>query len=345
MPLDISVIHKMKVLTLLLLLIPTVLSIDCCFELSIDYVGNDLTEWVTTPNSQACQASCQTVDGCEFWSWNPASNSNACWRKFSKAGARYRGEYISGPKYCPDSIPDPRQLRVMSYNMWGDQALNDSYRQGNICTIIRTWLPDLLGGQESRENLSIGEGYASTGGAGGHNIIYRTSSMDLNGYGYVDLTPNDKWGIRSVEWAQFTHRATGTLVDHFNTHFCVCADDGRCCGQEAQYQSAKEVEQVIVEHRRVGSLIVLTGDLNVQDGYEYSKAVRYLKGEIDSPPVPLQDTFRANGNNADGTTYPGEGKIDYIFASPEYSVDGAYIDREDYGAASDHWPIVANIVL
>ena len=44
--------------------------------------------------------------------------------------------------------------------------------------------------------------------------------------GVVDLTPHDKYGVRSVEYAHFTHKASGTLVDHFNTHFCVCTDQG-----------------------------------------------------------------------------------------------------------------------
>ena len=43
----------------------------------------------------------------------------------------------------------------------------------------------------------------------------------------MDLTPHDKYGVRSVEYAHFTHKASGTLVDHFNTHFCVCTDQGK----------------------------------------------------------------------------------------------------------------------
>ena len=135
-------------------------------------------------------------------------------------------------------------------------------------------------------------------------------------------------------------------IDHFNTHFCVCADDRRCCGQEAQYQSAKESEDIMAQHKREGSVVIFTGDFNVQDGYENSKAIRHLKGEIDNPPVPLEDTFRiANGPVVDGTTYPNWGKIDYVFVSPGTSVDSAKVDRGDYGKASDHWSINAVINL
>ena len=67
-------------------------------------------------------------------------------------------------------------------------------------------------------------------------------------------------------------------MDHFNTHFCVCTDQvTQCCGQEGQFQSALEVQAVIQQHRRPDSMLIFTGDLNVQDGYENSKAIKYLK--------------------------------------------------------------------
>ena len=119
-----------------------------------------------------------------------------------------------------------------------------------------------------------------------------------------------------------------------------------CCGQEGQYQSAVEVEGVIESYKRPGSLIFFTGDLNVIDGTENAKAIKYLKGEIESPPVPLVDTFRvSNGGSSDGATFPGLGKIDYIFGSPGVQVSSAVIDRNNYGPASDHWPINAVIKL
>ena len=69
--------------------------------------------------------------------------------------------------------------------------------------------------------------FSVAGGAkDGHTIIYKTSVFDLNDFGVVDLTPHDKYGVRSVEYALFTHKASGKLVDHFNTHFCVCTDQG-----------------------------------------------------------------------------------------------------------------------
>ena len=40
--------------------------------------------------------------------------------------------------------------------------------------------------------------------------------------------------------------------------------------------------------------MILTGDLKVFDGFEQSKAIKYLKGDMNgvSTPYPLEDTFR-----------------------------------------------------
>ena len=67
----------------------------------------------------------------------------------------------------------------------------------------------------------------------------------------------DKWGQRSVEYALLTHKTTGKKIDHFNTHFCVCTDTiSDCCGQEGQYQSAKEVQAAMDLHRRPGLFVL-----------------------------------------------------------------------------------------
>ena len=94
---------------------------------------------------------------------------------------------------------------------------------------------------------------------------------------------------------------------------------------------------------------MLTGDFNCDDGWEQSKPVQYLKGELNNTPVPLDDTFRSyNGPDADGTTFPGKpGKIDYVMVDQGAKVKNAWIDRnwEDSGKASDHWPVSAVVDL
>ena len=206
----------MKLLTLVLVFAPYALS-DSCFEIGIDYFGYDLEEgkYVSTPSAAACQANCQLTSGCEFWTWDPTYH-NACWRKTAKGQVQQNSDVTSGPKYCENPEPsDPNKLRVMSYNMWdGIHSLDDPERAGNIYTIIRTFGPDLLGGQESRASVAdhIGDGYAAAGQANGHTIIYKSSVLELADYGVVNLTPNDMYGVRSVEWAHFTHISTNTPI-------------------------------------------------------------------------------------------------------------------------------------
>ena len=97
----------------------------------------------------------------------------------------------------------------------------------------------------------------SGGKSQGHAILYKKSLFDLNDSGYINLGPHDKWGQRSVEYALLTHKTTGKKIDHFNTHFCVCTDTiSDCCGQEGQYQSAKEVQAAMDLHRRPGLFVL-----------------------------------------------------------------------------------------
>merc|ERR1719369_1412346 len=104
-------------------------------------------------------------------------------------------------------------------------------------------------------------------------------------------------------------------------------------------------DQDLLGYRTVGSRVILTGDFNCYDGFEDSMPVRYLKGELGSTPVPLDDTFRVlNDESVDGTTLTNEaGKMDYVMVDKETEVLSAWIDRnwDDVGKASDHWPIAA----
>ena len=79
---------------------------------------------------------------------------------------------------------------------------------------------------------------------------------------------------------------------------------------------------------------------------------RYLKGLLSNAPVSpilFDDTFRTfNGEEADGTTFPGmSGKIDYVMVDQGTEVRNAWIDRnwDDLGKASDHWPVAAVVDL
>ena len=242
---------------------------------------------------------------------------------------------------------DESIIRTMSYNMYGWNALQQNpWKANNMYQAIKAFSPDLLGTQEI-ENLAqqvadnIGNDYAVAGYSAGHAILYRTTVFDLISSGHENIHEQDQWGQRTVEYAQLNHKTTGKMVDHFNTHFCVCSDSDLV-------KSAHTVEETMQKHRRPGSLLILTGDLNVFHGYENSETIQYFKGNLngDSPPYILEDSFRVtNDGNEDGTTFPGAGKLDYIFVEKGADVITANIDTTWYGDASDHLPINAVIEL
>ena len=329
-----------------------------CFEYGIDYIGFDLDDghYVSTDGALACQLKCQETSDCIFWTWDPYYHS-ACWRKWGKGETRVDETLISGPKDCGQVTtikPNLDVIRTMSYNMFGWNALHDPWKTENLYRTIKEFEPDLLGAQEVGEFSyqvaeNIGNDYvvASHGGSSaGHAILYRSSIFNLISAGYENIAEHDKYGQRTVEYAQFIHKPSGRLIDHFNTHFCICDETGTCCGPEPLLNSARTVEDAMERYRRPGSLIILTGDLNVFGGYENHSAIKYLKGELDGekPPFILEDTFReVNDASVDGTTFPNKGKIDYVFANQGTEIQSANIDRNWYGDASDHWPINAVI--
>jgi len=325
---------------------------ESCFEEGIDYVGNDINEghYVSTPTAAECQKTCQRTAACQYWTWDPTYHT-ACWMKTAKDQTTVNSKVTSGPKYCEGEQTtqhpggDPDTMRVMSYNLYGWNALvQNPWKAENVYKAIRQINPDILGaqeceGKEAEVAAAIGSDYAIAGSAtAGHSIIYRTSVFDFEGHGVVNLNEMDVYGLRTVEYAHFTHKMSGVKVDHFNTHLCLCNGD-QLLG------SAKTIAQAMEEHRKPGSRVILTGDFNCDDGFENSKPVLYFKGQLENTPVPLDDTFRVfNGDGVDGTTFPGKtGKIDYLMVDKGAGVRNAWIDRnwDDVGKASDHWPVAA----
>merc|ERR1712058_160546 len=279
---------------------------ESCFEEGVDYIGNDLQEghYDSTSSAAECQKACQRTNGCEYWTWDPTYHT-ACWKKMAKGQTQANSKLTSGPKYCGGDSTTPQpggetdSMRVMSYNLYGWNALvQNPWKAENVYKAIRQINPDLLGAQECEGHerdvaAAIGSDYAIAGSAtAGHSIIYKTSVFTFEGQGVVNLHEQDQWGLRTVEYAHFTHKLSGRKVDHFNTPLCLCNGD-QLLG------SAKTIGEAIQQHRKPGSRVILTGD---------------FKGELENNPVPLDDTFRvANGGSVDGTTFPGKpGKIDYV---------------------------------
>jgi len=238
------------------------------------------------------------------------------------------------------------ELRAMSYNLFGWNALRENPWKGdNMLAFITEQSPDFLGAQEVEEFADsivarLPPGYAVSPARGnGLVTFYRTDRWRAVDHGEALLNEMDQWGQRVLRWTYFEHLQTGRGVHVYNTHFCVCG--------EAQLRgSATTVAAAIADRARPDAPAILTGDFNVFGGYEESPAVRYLKGDFDSP-VQLRDSYRVVHPEGAAPTFDTAGKIDYVFVSPDLQVTEAMIDRDfvPYGQASDHHPVQATLWL
>ena len=121
-------------------------------------------------------------------------------------------DVTSGPKYCEgdQTTPDPNgetdSMRVMSYNLYGWNALvQNPWKAENVYKAIRLINPDILGAQECEGKeyevaANIGSDYTVAGAAtAGHAIFYRTSVFTFQGQGVVELNEMDQYGtVRSL---------------------------------------------------------------------------------------------------------------------------------------------------
>merc|ERR1719228_1534596 len=126
-----------------------------CFQYNTDYPGNDVDEghYHSVNSAELCQRDCQAAALCQFWTWDP-SYHHACWHKTAMTGSTPAPGLVSGPKYCqPD--PDTASLRVLSYNMYGWNALiQNPWKAENMYKAIRASNPALLGAQEVEDRAA-----------------------------------------------------------------------------------------------------------------------------------------------------------------------------------------------
>ena len=126
--------------------------------------------------------------------------------KAAKTEVVANSDVTSGPKYCEgdQTTPDPNgetdSMRVMSYNLYGWNAIEQNpWKAEYLYKAIRLINPDILGAQEvSKENEvaeNIGSDYALAGApSAGHVVFYRTSVLTFQDKGVVELNEMDQYG-------------------------------------------------------------------------------------------------------------------------------------------------------
>lgn len=272
--------------------------------------------------------------------------------------------------WCSDATAQSSKgsLRVMTFNIRYDEPRDGvnawPNRKQKVADVIRFHKADLVGVQEALltqlkdlEKLlpdfaSCGVGRTDGKDAGEFSaILYRRSRFMLIATNTFWLSetpekPGSKgWDAalpRIVTWAKFKDRVTGKTFVHFNTHFDHI-------GEKARAESSSLILKKAGEIHGSGPFIV-TGDFNVTENSGAYKTI--MAG---APTVKLADARYAsvNGHFGGSSTFtafkepePGR-KIDYIFVREGIKVleHGVLSDRWDGLWASDHLPVIAEIVI
>ena len=278
-----------------------------------------------------------------------------------------------------------QELYVGTYNV--RYKNNDDTSAGNSWNVRRTYFmnlvnfqqPDLLGVQEAlpaqmsdlRSGLSgygsIGVGRNDGANSGEYSaIFYRKETMVLldNGDFWLSDTPNkpskgfpSKGGktqyYRICSWGKFFHKASGTVIYHFNTHM----DLDETNRQQSYYLIKQRIEEIANKNFPV----LVTGDYNaVQTGDTYK--LFYNSGFLYDCYARAKQKFITNGTcpgfNANNySTVSGElRRIDHIFVTRAFNIDHYAVLNPCYYSAdgtadyklraySDHSPVFAKLTV
>ena len=254
---------------------------------------------------------------------------------------------------------DVDSLNVMSFNIrFGTANDGDNHwkhRKEYVFKTIADYGPDLLGMQEVlplqveflRKKLPeysyVGRSRQTTPNGEQCGIMIKSARFDIleEGHFWLSETPNvpgsKSWDSslpRMASWVKLFDRSKAQAIYFVNTHF-----DHR--GQNARLKSA----QVIVDRVQqfeVGIPIVLAGDFNASENSAPIKLLR--KRLVDTfeklhPNATNQSTSSGFRGKIDGN------RIDYVFASENWIVDAAAIDRRSFNGKypSDHYPVTCTL--
>ncbi len=264
---------------------------------------------------------------------------------------------------------EPSHIRVMTFNIRYDEPQDKENAWPNrkelVASMIRFHHADLVGVQEALasqlrdlekllpEYSWVGVGRTDGKAAGEFSaILYRRSrfkQLESSTF-WLSETPevsSKGWDAalpRIVTWIKLRDLQTGKIFYHFNTHF-----DHR--GVRARYESARLLLDRTAQISKDLPAVV-TGDFNFtesSDGYKLLTAKNSKKNSI------LRDAryVSEHGHHGPTSTFNEfkalipDRKIDYVFVKGNIRVlqHGVLSDTWDGRFASDHFPVLAEIVL
>ncbi|MEO3946476.1 endonuclease/exonuclease/phosphatase family protein [Gorillibacterium sp. CAU 1737] len=221
---------------------------------------------------------------------------------------------------------------------------------------------DFIGTQEARlfmleELAALLPGYAwmGQGRRGGHEdehcaIFYRTDRWELLESGDFGLSESpDQLGIlswktdypRMCTWAKFRSLQDGTETAVFNTHLDHISEEAQVKGMELIRERMEELSR-----SSAGLPFVLTGDFNVEPDNIVIRGLEAAGYRNAYSILPAGDTDQVPGMTFHDFQGGERGRpIDYIFSSPDLTVEAVQVDRSYYDGRypSDHYPVCAQL--
>jgi endonuclease/exonuclease/phosphatase family metal-dependent hydrolase len=257
----------------------------------------------------------------------------------------------------------PVALRVASYNLRynnaGDGADAWPNRKEMVKNLVQHYDFDVFGIQEGlRAQLNdvaelpayafVGRGRDDGKEAGEHSaIFYKKARLQLlqTGDFWLSQTPDRPgkgWDAtccnRICTWARFKDLQSGQVFYFFSVHFDHEGVEARRQSGQLMVRKIKEIAQ--------GAPVVCVGDLNSTPDTEQVKTLQGALG--DAYQLTQRPAYGPVGTfNGFELTAPLRDRIDYIFVSRgstvlDYSV---LTDSMRGHYPSDHFPVVANVVL
>jgi endonuclease/exonuclease/phosphatase family metal-dependent hydrolase len=257
----------------------------------------------------------------------------------------------------------PVALRIASYNLRYNNASDgaDAWpnRKEMVKNLVQHYDFDVFGIQEGlRAQLNdvaelpayafVGRGRDDGKEAGEHSaIFYKKARLQLlqTGDFWLSQTPDRPgkgWDAtccnRICTWARFKDLQSGQVFYFFSVHFDHEGVEARRQSGQLMVKKIKEIAQ--------GAPVVCVGDLNSTPDTEQ---VKTLQGALaDAYQLTQRPAYGPVGTfNGFELTAPLRDRIDYIFVSRGSTVlDYAVLTDSMRGHyPSDHFPVVANVVL
>jgi endonuclease/exonuclease/phosphatase family metal-dependent hydrolase len=259
---------------------------------------------------------------------------------------------------------EAKPLRVMTYNLRyitsGDKGERAwTARRDQAAELIKTDASDIIGIQEGLPQMlnDLAErvpGYAVIGvgredgiDQGEYSaILVKSDRFRIQESGTFWLSdtpevPNSRtWGnqvTRICTWAKLYDREAGRTLHVFNAHLDHQSPEAR--------QKGTELILARIAARRPAGPVILTGDFNAREGDPLHAAIE-AAGLADVWRAVHPEATAEEGETIHGFTgTPTGARIDYLYASPEFTpLDAAVIRSSKDGAyPSDHYPVRATL--